>query len=68
MRKRGSFTRIANWAAGAAGHPLAFALACLVVAAWVVTGPIFGFSDTWQLVINTGTTIVTFLKIGRAHV
>ena len=46
-----------------AGSSWAFALAVLVVAAWLVTGPLFGFSDTWQLVINTGTTIVTFLMV-----
>ncbi|HEX2444590.1 MAG TPA: low affinity iron permease family protein [Vicinamibacterales bacterium] len=45
------------------GSSAAFGLALLVVAAWIVTGPIFGFSDSWQLVINTGTTIVTFLMV-----
>jgi low affinity Fe/Cu permease len=45
------------------GSTTAFALACGVVLAWLVTGPLFGFSDTWQLVINTGTTIVTFLMV-----
>ena len=45
------------------GHPFAFLLAVAVVLAWVVTGPIFNYSDTWQLVINTGTTIVTFLMV-----
>jgi len=45
------------------GHPVAFLLAALVVLAWVVTGPFFNYSDTWQLVINTGTTIVTFLMV-----
>jgi low affinity Fe/Cu permease len=45
------------------GHPLAFLLAVSAVIIWVVTGPIFNFSDTWQLVINTGTTIVTFLMV-----
>jgi phosphatidylserine/phosphatidylglycerophosphate/cardiolipin synthase-like enzyme len=44
-------------------HPLAFVLAVLVILGWVATGPFFGFSDTWQLVINTGTTIVTFLMV-----
>jgi low affinity Fe/Cu permease len=57
------FTRIANEVALAAGKPLAFVLCCLIVLVWGVTGPIFGFSDTWQLVINTGTTIVTFLMV-----
>jgi low affinity Fe/Cu permease len=45
------------------GTSMAFALACAVIVAWVVSGPLFGFSDTWQLVINTGTTIVTFLMV-----
>lgn len=45
------------------GHPLAFGLAVLVIVAWAITGPLFHFSDTWQLVINTGTTIITFLMV-----
>jgi low affinity Fe/Cu permease len=45
------------------GRPLAFNIAMLIILAWVITGPIFGFSDTWQLVINTATTIVTFLMV-----
>jgi low affinity Fe/Cu permease len=49
--------------AHASGQPSAFLLAVLVVAAWVISGPIFRWSDTWQLVINTGTTIVTFLMV-----
>jgi low affinity Fe/Cu permease len=57
------FSRLANWTARAIGHPAAFAFAVAVVGLWLVTGPIFGFSDTWQLVINTGTTIVTFLVV-----
>lgn len=57
------FSRLAKWASRAAGRPLGFALAVLVVLGWIVTGPLFGFSDTWQLVINTGTTIVTFLMV-----
>ena len=63
MKQKGSFTRIANWTASAAGHPQSFLLACLIIVVWGATGPIFGFSDTWQLVINTGTTIVTFLMV-----
>ena len=47
----------------AAGKPLAFILAVVVVVVWLVTGPIFQYSDTWQLVINTGTTIITFLMV-----
>jgi low affinity Fe/Cu permease len=52
-------TVITRWT----GSTAAFALACLVILAWVVTGPLFGYSDTWQLVINTGTTIITFLMV-----
>ena len=57
------FTRFAKWTAHAAGRPAAFALAAGVVLVWGLTGPLFKFSDTWQLVINTGTTIVTFLMV-----
>ena len=60
---RAPFARFAKWTADATGHPLAFALAVLLIAVWPVTGPRFRFSDTWQLVINTGTTIVTFLMV-----
>jgi low affinity Fe/Cu permease len=57
------FSRFANWTARASGHPTAFALAAAVIVGWLITGPAFAFSDTWQLVINTGTTIVTFLMV-----
>ena len=57
------FSRFARWSARLAGHPVAFLLAVLVVVVWAATGPYFRFSDTWQLVINTGTTIVTFLMV-----
>ena len=57
------FTHFANRTARAAGHPTAFGVAVLIILVWAVTGPIFGFSDTWQLIINTGTTIVTFLMV-----
>lgn len=57
------FTAFSKWAARATGRPAAFVLALSAVVIWVVTGPIFGFSETWQLVINTGTTIITFLMI-----
>ncbi|MHB1132060.1 MAG: low affinity iron permease family protein [Chloroflexota bacterium] len=57
------FQDFARWAARAAGYPWTFLLALGVVVVWAVTGPAFGFSDTWQLVINTGTTIVTFLMV-----
>lgn len=63
MRTRSVFARFARWASKAAGHPTAFFLALLVVVVWAVTGPLFRFSDTWQLVINTGTTIVTFITV-----
>lgn len=63
MKNTSGFTRFANWTASAAGHPPTFALACLIIIVWGLTGPVFGFSDTWQLVINTGTTIVTFLMV-----
>ena len=58
-----SFARIAGKVAEAAGSSWAFMLAMLVVIVWLVSGPLFNFSDTWQLVINTGTTIVTFLMV-----
>ena len=57
------FARFSKWTAHATGHPLAFLMATLIIVVWGVTGPLFGFSDTWQLVINTGTTIVTFLMV-----
>jgi low affinity Fe/Cu permease len=63
MSSNNAFTRLAKMASRFTGRPLCFGLALLVVLAWIVTGPIFGFSDTWQLVINTGTTIVTFLMV-----
>jgi len=58
-----SFSRFAKASARASGQPRTFGLALLIILAWAVTGPIFGFSDTWQLIINTGTTIVTFLMV-----
>lgn len=59
----GWFARFATATAEAAGSPAAFVLACSVVLAWGISGPFFGWSDTWQLVINTGTTVVTFLMV-----
>jgi len=59
----GVFRRFAHSVAVAAGAPSAFVLALIVVLAWAVSGPIFNYSDTWQLVINTGTTIITFLMV-----
>ena len=58
-----AFRRFARATSGAVGSSLTFILACLVIAVWAVTGPFFHFSDTWQLVINTSTTIVTFLMV-----
>ncbi len=57
------FSDFAKKTARAAGQPVVFALAAAVVVIWLITGPLFGFSDTWQLIINTGTTIVTFLMV-----
>src|SRR5438045_9315212 len=62
-RSRSWFTRFAKLTARAAGRPLTFTTAVLVIAAWALTGPLCGVSDTWQLVINTGTTIITFLMV-----
>jgi low affinity Fe/Cu permease len=62
-KARTPFSRFAKWTARAAGRPATFFLAAAVVVAWAATGPLFGFSDTWQLVINTGTTILTFLMV-----
>ena len=58
-----AFVRLAKASSRFTGRPLCFALALGVVVVWAVTGPLFHFSDTWQLVINTGTTIVTFLMV-----
>ena len=63
MRTTSWYSRFANSAARVCGRPAVFLIAVLVVLVWIATGPIFGFSDTWQLVINTGTTIVTFLMV-----
>jgi low affinity Fe/Cu permease len=61
---RGSlFDRFAKWIAQYAGHPTAFTAAVVLIVVWLVAGPLFGFSNTWQLVINTATTIVTFLMV-----
>jgi low affinity Fe/Cu permease len=57
------FTQFAKWTSHVTGSPAAFALAISIVLVWAITGPLFQFSDTWQLVINTGTTIVTFLMV-----
>jgi low affinity Fe/Cu permease len=58
-----AFRRFAHRVSISVGAPWAFALALAIVAVWALTGPVFGFSDTWQLVINTGTTVITFLMV-----
>ncbi len=63
MIRKSWFNRFAKWAAHATGHPYAFLLAVTVIIVWAITGPLFNFNDTWQLVINTSTTIVTFLMV-----
>src|SRR4051794_13685113 len=60
---RTTFTRIAAWIATASGQPMTFLAAVGIIVVWAVTGPMFHYSDTWQLIINTGTTIVTFLMV-----
>ena len=62
-KSRTWFTRLTKATAHAVGRPIAFIVAAALVAGWALTGPLFGFSDTWQLVINTATTIVTFLMV-----
>jgi low affinity Fe/Cu permease len=57
------FTRFSRWTAHNTGRPGTFAMAVVVILAWAVTGPMFHYSNTWQLVINTGTTIITFLMV-----
>jgi low affinity Fe/Cu permease len=63
LGRRDFFTRFSKSAARAAGQPFAFITASAIIIIWAVTGPIFHFSDTWQLVINTGTTVITFLMV-----
>jgi len=62
-KSRTWFTRFTKATARATGRPSAFTLAVLIILIWAATGPLFAFSDTWQLVINTGTTIITFLMV-----
>lgn len=62
-KKKNLFEKFADWATAATGSSAAFLIAIVVIVVWAVTGPIFKYSDTWQLVINTGTTIVTFLMV-----
>ena len=63
MQTAAWYSGFAKSAARFCGRPRIFALAVAVIGVWILTGPIFGFSDTWQLVINTGTTIITFLIV-----
>lgn len=63
MESRTWFTRFAKGTARVSGRPITFGIALLIIIAWAITGPLFGYSDTWQLVINTGTTIITFLMV-----
>jgi len=63
IHKQSFFTKFAKFTSSITGKPVTFIVAVLVVVVWAITGPIFQFSDTWQLVINTGTTIITFLMV-----
>jgi len=63
MAKSTWFTRVAKKTAHYTGRPIAFGLAAGTILVWLITGPIFGYSDTWQLIINTGTTVITFLMV-----
>src|SRR6195952_3796042 len=62
-KKKNLFEKFANWATIATGSSTAFITAIVIILVWGITGPIFKYSDTWQLIINTGTTIVTFLMV-----
>jgi low affinity Fe/Cu permease len=62
-KTRSLFTRFAKHTSRLAGKPAAFIIAVALIVVWLLTGPVFGYSDTWQLVINTGTTVVTFLMV-----
>ena len=62
-RKQSIFEKFASKATQATGSTIAFLLALISIVTWLITGPLFGYSDTWQLVINTGTTIITFLMV-----
>ena len=61
--KNSFFTKFAKWIANATGKPVTFIIAAGAIIVWAISGPIFGFSDTWQLIINTSTTIITFLMV-----
>jgi len=62
-KSRSWFSRFAKSTAKITGKPVTFIIAVLIIVVWAVMGPMFGFSDTWQLVVNTGTTIITFLMV-----
>lgn len=61
--QKSSFSRFAQWTSVRLGHPIAFILAAIAIVLWALSGPFFHFSDTWQLVVNTSTTIITFLMV-----
>lgn len=63
MQLSQAFTRFAHATSTAAGRPATFGIACALIVVWGLSGPFFGYSDTWQLVINTSTTIITFLMV-----
>ena len=63
MKIKSAFVKIAQGVGEVTGHPFSFVVAFSLILIWAITGPLFGFSDTWQLVINTGTTIITFLMV-----
>ena len=63
QKDTGWFTRFASWLSRWAGRPITFAMAFLLVVVWAISGPFLGFSEVWQLTINTGTTIITFLMV-----
>lgn len=62
-KKNNFFEKFSNWATNATGSSAAFIIAIVIIIVWGITGPVFKYSDTWQLIINTGTTIVTFLMV-----
>jgi low affinity Fe/Cu permease len=63
MIRRSNYSRFSQWFSRASGHPLSFSLAVALIIAWIIIGPVFHFSDTWQLVMNTISSIVTFLMV-----
>lgn len=63
MTMKEHFRKFAHQTSTVVGHPWSFIIATIIIIIWALSGPLFGFSDTWQLVINTGTTIITFLMV-----